>query len=138
MNRPVPAYVYKIAVAPPPKPLPHTLPLSELDQKDGFIHLSNASQTPITSSQFFSSCNTLYLLKISSVVAKEEGSVFKWVDEGQTGCVHLDGGNGGIGEFGRLGLGTVVDVAEWKRGEGQKWDDKEVIDSLNGWLKDSE
>ena len=72
------------------------------------------------------------------MVAQEEGSVFKWVDEGQTGCVHLYGGNGVKGEFGRLGLGTVVDVAKWKRGEGQKWDDKEVIDGLNGWLKDTE
>lgn len=137
MDRPVPTYVYKIAVSPPPSPLPHTLPLSELDQTDGFIHLSNASQTPVTSSQFFSSERTLYLLRVSSVVAKEEGSIFKWVDEGQTGCVHLYGGNGVKGEFSRLGLGTVVDVAEWKRGEGQGWDDKEVIDSLNGWLKDS-
>ena len=138
MDRPVPAYVYKITDAPPPNPIPHTLPLSELDQGDGFIHLSNASQTPTTSSQFFSSHTTLYLLRVSSVVAKEEGSVFKWVDEGQTGCVHMYGANGVKGEFGRLGLGTVVEVAEWKRIEGQKWDDKEVVDGLNGWLKDSE
>jgi len=138
MDRPVPTYVYKIALTPPPTPLPHTLPLSELDQNDGFIHLSNASQTPITSSQFFSSCTTLYLLRVSSVVAKEEGSVFKWVDEGQTGCIHLYGANGTKGEFGRLGLGTVVDVVEWKRNEGEKWDSKEVVGALNGWLKDSE
>jgi len=136
MNRPVPAYVYKITVAPPPNPIPHTLPLSELDQGDGFIHLSNAPQTPVTSSQFFSSHTTLYLLKVSSVVAKGEGSVFKWLDEGQTGCVHMYGANGVKGEFGRLGLGTVVDVVEWKRSEGQKWDNKEVVDSLNGWLND--
>jgi len=71
-------------------------------------------------------------------VAKEEGSVFKWSDEGRTGCVHLYGANGVKGEFSRLGLGTVVDVAEWKRSVGQKWDGKEVVDSLNGWLKDSE
>jgi uncharacterized protein (DUF952 family) len=138
MDRPVPAYVYKIAVTPPPETLPHTLPLSELDQNDGFIHLSDASQTPITSSQFFSSFSTLHLLRISSVAVKAEGSVFKWVDEGQTGCIHLYGGNGVKGEFGRLGLGTVVDATEWKKDEGRKWDDKEVIDSLSGWLKDSE
>jgi len=137
MDRPVPAYVYKITDAPPPKPLPHTLPLSELDQKDGFIHLSNASQIPITASLFFSSHTTLYLLRVSSVVTKEEGSVFKWLDEGQTGCIHLYGANEVKGEFGRLGTGTVVDVVEWKS-EGEKWDSKEVIDSLNGWLKDSE
>ena len=48
------------------------------------------------------------------------------------------GANGVKGEFGRLGLGTVVGVARWKRKEGSKWDDKEVVDSLGGWLKDSE
>jgi len=50
----------------------------------------------------------------------------------------LYGANGVKGEFSRLGLGTVVDVVEWKRGIEQKWDDKKVVDSLNGWLKDSE
>ena len=138
MDRPVPAFVYKIVLTPPPKPLPHSLPLSDLDETDGFIHLSNASQVPITSSLYFSSYTTLHLLRISSVVATEEGSVFKWLDAGETGCVHLYGANGVKGEFGRLGLGTVVDVVEWKRSEGDKWDDKQVIDGLNGWLKDSE
>lgn len=71
-------------------------------------------------------------------MAKDEGSVFKWLDAGQTGCVHLYGANGVKGEFGRLGLGTVVDVAEWRRGEGDKWDDRAVIDSLNSWLRDFE
>ena len=138
MDRPVPTYVYKITTTSPPKPLPHTLPLSELDQKDGFIHLSNAAQIPTTSSLYFSTHTTLYLLRVSSVVAKEEGSVFKWLDAGQTGCVHMYGANGVKGEFSRLGLGTVVDMAEWKRNEGDKWDDKKVIDSLNGWLKNSD
>ena len=138
MDRPVPNYVYKIVETPPPNPLPHTLPLSELDQQDGFIHLSNARQIPITASLFFSSDTTLYLLRVSTVVAREEESVFKWVDEGKTGCIHLYGANGVKGEFGRLGLGTVVGVRRWKRSYGGKWDDKEVIDSINGWLKDSE
>ena len=138
MDRPVPPYVYKITETPPPNPIPHTLLLSELDQKDGFIHLSNASQIPTTASRYFPSHTTLYMLRVSSVVAKEEGSVFKWLDPGQSGCVHLYGANGVKGEFGRLGLGTVVGVARWKRKEGSKWDDKEVVDSLGGWLKDSE
>src|SRR5258708_1711781 len=138
MNRPIPDYVYKITATPPPNPLPHTLPLSELDQRDGFIHLSNAHQIPITSSLFFSSCTTVYLLRVSSVVVQEEGSVFKWLDEGQSGCVHLYGANVVKGEFGRLGFGTVVDVKEWKRDEGNKWDEKETVDSLGGWLKDSD
>ena len=138
MDRPVPDYVYKIAVTPPPDPLPHSLALSELDQTDGFIHLSNATQIPITASLFFPSNTTVYLLRVSSVVAQEEGQVFKWLDEGQTGCIHLYGANGVKGEFGRLGLGTVTGVKVWKRREGKRWDDKGVVDSLHGWLKDSE
>ena len=51
--------------------------------------------------------------------------------------MHLYGANGVKGEFGRLGLGTVADAVEWKRDEGDKWDDKKVVDGLNGWLKDS-
>jgi hypothetical protein len=139
MDRPIPNYVYKIAATPPPDPLPHTLPLSDLDRDDGFIHLSNAFQIPTTASRYFSSDTTLYLLRVSSVVAKEEGAVFKWLDEGQSGCLHMYGANGVKGEFGRLGLGTVVGVREWKRSEGQQWDNnKEVVDSLDGWLRDSE
>lgn len=60
------------------------------------------------------------------------------MDEGQTGWIHLYGANGTRGEFGRLGLGTVVDVVEWERNGGEKWDSKEIVGSLNGWLKDSE
>lgn len=38
------AFVYKIADVAPPVPLPGVLPLSELDRKGGFIHLSDAKQ----------------------------------------------------------------------------------------------
>jgi len=43
------------------------------------------------------------------------------------------GANGVEGKFGRLSFGTVVDVAEWRRGKWEKWDDR-----FNSWLKDSE
>jgi len=138
MNRPIPDYVYKITTIRPPNPIPHTLPLSELDQRDGFIHLSNAHQIPITASRYFPAHETVYLLRVSSVVAREEGSVFKWLDEGQSGCVFLYGANAVKGEFGRLGLGTVVDVKEWNKIKGKGWVEKEVVDCLDGWLKDSE
>lgn len=39
-----PTYVYKIVPAAPPDPIPTEYPLSELDQKDGFVHLSTAAQ----------------------------------------------------------------------------------------------
>jgi hypothetical protein len=41
---PLPKYVYKIIPTPPPNPIPETYPLSLLDQKDGFVHLSTAKQ----------------------------------------------------------------------------------------------
>lgn len=41
---PLPTYVYKILDARPEDPLPATLPVSELDRKDGFVHLSTAAQ----------------------------------------------------------------------------------------------
>ncbi|KAI1632990.1 hypothetical protein F4809DRAFT_625309, partial [Biscogniauxia mediterranea] len=41
---PLPTYVYKIVPEAPPCPLPAEYPLSELDQKDGFVHLSTATQ----------------------------------------------------------------------------------------------
>lgn len=41
---PLPEYVYKILDAPPAEPLPPELPVSELDAKDGFVHLSTAAQ----------------------------------------------------------------------------------------------
>lgn len=39
-----PKYIYKIASSAPPDPIPTVYPLSELDKKDGFIHLSTAAQ----------------------------------------------------------------------------------------------
>ena len=41
---PNPRYVYKIIPSAPPDPVPSEYPLSELDQKDGFVHLSNSTQ----------------------------------------------------------------------------------------------
>jgi uncharacterized protein (DUF952 family) len=41
---PLPEFVYKITPAAPPNPIPEEYPLSELDQKDGFVHLSTGWQ----------------------------------------------------------------------------------------------
>ena len=41
---PLPKYVYKIIPSAPPDPIPEAYPLSELDQKDGFVHLSTSWQ----------------------------------------------------------------------------------------------
>lgn len=42
-----PKYIYKISPTPPPEPIPPIYPPSELDEKDGFIHLSTAAQVPL-------------------------------------------------------------------------------------------
>lgn len=39
-----PKYIYKITPEPAPSPIPEIYPPSELDAKDGFIHLSTALQ----------------------------------------------------------------------------------------------
>ncbi len=39
-----PQFIYKILPRAPAEPLPAQLPLSELDAKDGFVHLSTADQ----------------------------------------------------------------------------------------------
>lgn len=44
---PLPTHVYKILDAKPEDPLPAALPVSELDRKDGFVHLSTAAQVSL-------------------------------------------------------------------------------------------
>ena len=39
-----PRFVYKIVPTAPPEPIPEAYPLSDLDKKDGFIHLRTATQ----------------------------------------------------------------------------------------------
>lgn len=39
-----PQFIYKILPEAPAEPFPAQLPLSELDAKDGFVHLSTAVQ----------------------------------------------------------------------------------------------
>ena len=64
---PLPQYVYKIIPAPPPSPIPDSFPLSELDKKDGFVHLSAAFQVCRGFSFFFSSTFFLLLFLTASV-----------------------------------------------------------------------
>ena len=45
---PLPEFVYKITPTPPPDPIPEAYPLSDLDRKDGFVHLSTAWQVSTT------------------------------------------------------------------------------------------
>lgn len=79
---PHPTYLYKILPSPPPSPLPETLPLSPLDAKDRFIHLSTAAQVSRTAARFFSNTTSLWLLKIPY---KGIASNVRWED-GDSGC----------------------------------------------------
>lgn len=45
----LPKFVYKIIPTAPPEPLPTEYPLSELDQTDGFVHMSTAEQVQLLS-----------------------------------------------------------------------------------------
>ncbi|KAJ2930193.1 hypothetical protein H1R20_g6881, partial [Candolleomyces eurysporus] len=96
-----PTYIYKIvhsSAGPLPDPLPDRLPVSELDQKDGFIHLSTAKQVEGTLNRYFSGEQKIYLLRLDYSSVKD---LIKWEDrqgaEGNPGgewvFPHLYNGN---------------------------------------------
>ena len=107
---PLPEYLYKILPEAPPDPLPSNLPLSALDAKDGFIHLSTAEQTPATAGRFFSKTNSLSLLKIP--LARIEKNV-KWEEASSDYFAHLYGA-----EFGRK---EIVEAKDFMKGENEEW-----------------
>lgn len=144
MTAPVspPTYLYKIVPSstPPPTPLPEALPLSPLDKKDGFIHLSTSSQLLTTLSKFFASDTSVYLLRIpysrignfivwESVSGEAAAGEWDWKSaEGKANYPHVY--SNGPEEFAcgrgiRLGKEEVEKVGEWKR-NGEAW-------SKNGW-----
>jgi uncharacterized protein (DUF952 family) len=133
-GKPFPTFVYKILDAPVLFPIPYTLPLSALDSKDGFIHLSDANQIPVTADLFFNSINSVWLLKISSTKVEEEKGRLTW-PEGLTGCVHLYGEKDG--NWARLGEGTVVDVKKYEKGTSESWADAMKESEGARWLVDS-
>ncbi|KAF2004001.1 hypothetical protein P154DRAFT_64323 [Amniculicola lignicola CBS 123094] len=89
---PLPTYLYKILPIAPPTPLPSTLPLSELDSNDGYIHLSTSTQTSSTASKYFSSFSTLWLLRLKLCVLEEGEGEVKWEEVGRGCFAHLYGG----------------------------------------------
>lgn len=121
---PLPDFVYKIIPTAPPSPLPSPYPLSDLDQQDGFVHLSAAWQVPITADLFFGNAQSLHLLKLR--LANFDAASVKWDEvDGTNGCPHL---------YGNFGARDVVAVREFRRGgEGQSW--KEVFEGDGGWLE---
>ncbi|TRX95278.1 hypothetical protein FHL15_003970 [Xylaria flabelliformis] len=106
---PLPTYVYKITPTAPPSPIPTQYPLSELDQKDGFIHLSIAKQIPITAGLFFKDSTTIWVLKLR--FKPEFYGATNW---DTPGCPHL---------YGNFGADDVEEVEKFSRSEGASWED---------------
>lgn len=74
-----PTYLYKLipSSAPPPSPLPSSLPLSDLDTHSGFIHLSTSRQVPRTLKHFFADEHRVYVLRIPYDSMQKD---IKWED----------------------------------------------------------
>ncbi|ORY12926.1 hypothetical protein BCR34DRAFT_481829, partial [Clohesyomyces aquaticus] len=107
---PPPSHLYKILPSAPPTPLPHTLPLSDLDRTDGFIHLSTSSQVPGTAEKFFAEFEELWLLKINYKELVDGSGELKWEEVGRGCFAHLYGMD--------LGAANVKEVVRAERGEG--------------------
>lgn len=103
MPSPLPLYVYKLLPEAPPNPLPDALPLSALDARDGFIHLSTANETPKIAAWFYSPMKSLWVLKIP--LAKIESDVKWW--EANSNSAHLYGRD--------LGRGEVLELKEYTK-----------------------
>ncbi|THH30862.1 hypothetical protein EUX98_g3306 [Antrodiella citrinella] len=126
-----PTYIYKLVPSfPPPYPLPDRLPVSALDEKDQFLHLSTSKQVSRTLKLYFKDETKVYVLRISyDHVVKD----IRWEDSknGAPGAV------GGEGIFPhlynglKLGRDVVESVQEWENGDGQ-WD--EALKKAEGWL----
>ena len=105
---PLPNYLYKILPSAPPSPLPTRLPLSDLDRKDGYIHLSTAEQVASTADKWFDSFSELWLLKIKydTLAAGTDGdgevkadnkAEIKWEEVGRGIFPHFFNGDLGSG-----------------------------------------
>jgi uncharacterized protein (DUF952 family) len=66
MTQSLPFYLYKLvpSTSPVREPIPERLPVSQLDQESGFIHLSTALQVPNTLKYFFKDEPLVYVLRI--------------------------------------------------------------------------
>ncbi|KAK6950953.1 hypothetical protein Daesc_007481 [Daldinia eschscholtzii] len=115
---PLPEFVYKIVPSAPPTPIPSEYPLSELDRKDGFVHLSVGSQIPITADLFFKDATTIWVLKLR--FAPKFHSATTWEVEG---CPHL---------YGNFGAEDVDSVKQLSRLDGESW--KEALKKESDWL----
>jgi uncharacterized protein (DUF952 family) len=110
---PLPKYLYKILPSAPPAQLPSRLPLSDLDRKDGYIHLSTSEQVASTADKWFDSFSELWLFKIKyetlAVGTDGDGEIdtdkkaeIKWEEVGRGSFAHFYNGD--------LGSGNIAEV----------------------------
>ncbi|KAJ7576013.1 hypothetical protein C8J56DRAFT_974340 [Mycena floridula] len=135
----LPKYIYKLVPSKLPlqEPLPVALPLSDLDERDGFIHTSTAAQVPGTLKRFFSDPAALttaagpsgiYVLRIPYEPVKEK---IKWEDpSGARGEPGSEGVFPHIYE-GKLGKEEVESVSFLEM-KDDRWD--EALDKVKEWL----
>jgi Uncharacterized protein conserved in bacteria len=91
---PPPRYLYKIVPSSSrvAEPLPERLPVSLLDQRSGFIHLSTARQVPNTLKFFFRDEPLVYVLRLEYDRIEHD---IRWEDPDGQVC----GPRGGEGQF---------------------------------------
>ncbi|KAG2357379.1 hypothetical protein BDR07DRAFT_374436 [Suillus spraguei] len=116
-----PTYVYKLvsSSAAPPDPLPSRLPVSDLDQASGFVHLSTARQVPNTLKFFYKDHTKVYVLRIPYDPVEKN---IKWEDPKAEVC----GPRGGEGMFPHLYNG-------FKLGEDEVESVQILEKGSNGW-----
>lgn len=110
-------YLYKILDSDPGgQPLPDMLPSTELDTLDDFIHLSTAEQTPITAKLFFSTQDTLWILRLAK--DRLDGRILYSTDPSAgvvDGCAHLHDSIKGLGKD------NIDQVIVWSRDAKEDW-----------------
>lgn len=120
-----PKYLYKILDKAPPDPIPESLPATDLDKSDGFIHLSNAEQTPITAKLFFSDFDELWVLRLDS--AKLDGRLEFVTDEKagvENGCAHVHDSEKGLGKS------NILEVIHVGKPSSEEWTEAERLKIL--------
>ncbi|KAJ5591042.1 hypothetical protein N7450_005014 [Penicillium hetheringtonii] len=130
-----PRYIYKIVPSSSPirEPLPERLPVSELDQKSGFVHLSMAHQVANTLNTFFKEEPLVYLLRIEYATVISD---IRWESPDGKVC----GPRPGEGLFPhlynglKLGRDEVESIAIWQNEGG--WE--KALNGAKPWLTNSQ
>ena len=109
-TNPAPTFIYKLvpSSSPVPDPLPDALPVSELDQKSGFLHMSTSKQVPRTLKHFFSEDEKVYVLRVPYAIVEKH---IRWEDPKGEVC----GPRGGEGMFPHIYNGLKLGVSEVER-----------------------